>query len=156
MLCFWFIYRFLRLWYTHNNMIFMIFISYTLIWYSVFVLIYIYHSNFTPFYPGILWLVHSKSKRLVSGASLAASEASPPWSSSLWSALATQRPGSVTPANQKPGSSNLLQWFPSYPPPGPASVQILCKKKIATKGAMQTTKAEMCNGGVRLRRKRLH
>ena len=55
--------------------------------------------------------------------------------SSLWWARSwpIRGPHCVPSTNQRPGRSDPLQWFPSLPPPGPASVQILCKKKIAAK-----------------------
>ena len=55
--------------------------------------------------------------------------------SSLWWARSwpIRGPHCVPSTNQRPGRSDPLQWFPSLPPPGPVSVQILCKKKIAAK-----------------------
>ena len=67
----------------------------------------------------------------VSGASLAASEASPP--ASGYPVLTNQRPSlpGIKQSEARELRSSAMNPFP--PQPGPVSVQILCKKKIASK-----------------------
>ena len=67
----------------------------------------------------------------VSGASLAASEASPP--ASGYPVLTNQRPSlpGIKQSEARELRSSAMNPFP--PQPGPVSAQILCKKKIASK-----------------------
>ena len=93
--------------------------------------------------PSLLWLVHSENKRLVSGASLAASEASPPGSSSLWSALSWPIRG--LDRWHQPIRSQGAPIFSSDSLPCYSQCANSVQKENCSQGAMQTTKAEMCN-----------